>query len=65
MGSGGREGMPSRETMARQSQVRHPVKAGWVLGCELQLADDHFVHGDSVLPHVLQDVDEIGVVQLL
>lgn len=43
----------------------YPVKGGWVLGCKLQLADDHFIHRDAVLPHVLQNVDEIGVVQPL
>lgn len=48
-----------------RARCAYPVKGGWVLGGKLQLADDHFIHRDSVPLHVLQDTDEIGVVQLL
>lgn len=45
--------------------MTYTVKGGRVLSSKLQLADDHLVDRDSALQHVFQDVDEVGVVQLL
>ena len=54
VGWGGREGDAGQGDDGHvRAGCTDPVKAGWVLGRELQLADDHFVHRDSVPPHVL------------